>query len=179
MEEVILVNDLDEQIGLMEKLEAHEKGLKHRAFSVFVFNSKGEMLIQRRAIHKYHSGGLWSNACCSHPRNEEDTINAANRRLFEEMGMKSFLDFSFKFSYEAVFSNGLIEHELDHVFIGYSDEAPLINTEEVCDWKYISKQALLEDMEKHPYNYTEWFKICLVELYNRIDFSAEKNVKYA
>ena len=168
MEEVILVNDLDEQIGLMEKLEAHEKGLKHRAFSVFVFNSKGEMLIQRRATHKYHSGGLWSNACCSHPRNGEKTINAANRRLFEEMGMKSFLAFSFKFSYEAVFSNGLIEHELDHVMIGYYNDTPNINKEEVENYKWMTLTDVKNDIKKNPKEYTEWFKIIFDKSFKKI-----------
>ena len=123
-EEVILVNEADEQIGVMEKMEAHEKGLLHRAFSVFIFNDKGEMLLQQRALNKYHSGGLWTNACCSHPRPGEDTLQAAKRRLMEEMGIETSLTLKNSFTYKTAFENGLTEHEFDHIFIGTFNQEP-------------------------------------------------------
>ena len=121
-DQVILVNPEDNPIGYMEKIEAHQKGLLHRAISVFIFNEKKEMLIQRRALSKYHTPGIWSNTACSHPRKNETTMEAADRRLFEEMGLKTTLNYGFKFLYKAEFNNGLIEHELDHVFFGFSNE---------------------------------------------------------
>ena len=138
MEKVILVDKTDHQIGEMEKQEAHIKGLLHRAFSIFIFNSKGEVLLQQRAFHKYHSGGLWTNTCCSHPRNGETTIQAANRRLMEEMGMSCVLTEEFSFIYKAKLDNDLYEHELDHVLFGTTDLLPQINKEEVADYKYSS-----------------------------------------
>src|ERR1043165_7585171 len=118
MEKVILVNERDEETGEMEKMEAHRKGILHRAFSVFIFNNKNEMLLQQRALHKYHSGGLWTNTCCSHPRPGEETLSAAKRRLVEELNVDATIQWSFDFIYEANFDNGLYEHEYDHVFIG-------------------------------------------------------------
>ena len=131
MEKVILVDRKDHKIGLMEKQEAHIKGLLHRAFSVFVFNKNNELLLQKRALHKYHSGGLWTNTCCSHPRENENTLDAANRRLQEEMGVSCKLEFKFNFIYKASLDNKLFEHEFDHVFFGFSDNLPQINKEEV------------------------------------------------
>lgn len=165
--QVILVNEYDQEIGQMEKMEAHEKGLLHRAFSVFIFNSEGEMLLQKRALHKYHSPGLWTNSCCSHPYPNENVYDAANRRLNEEMGMSTDLNFAFSFQYKAEFDNGLIEHEYDHVFIGRTDQAPKLNPEEVAEFKYISIDELIQDIEINPDNYTPWFKICLNEVLNK------------
>ncbi len=160
-DEVILVDKDDNQLGIMEKIEAHEKALLHRAFSVFIFNSKGEMLLQRRALHKYHSPGLWTNACCSHPKPKESTIDAANRRLIEEMNMEAKLDYLFKFTYRTDFDNGLTEHEIDHVFKGITDIQPIPNPEEVDSFKYMSIKDLKNDITENPNNYTSWFKICL------------------
>lgn len=160
-EQVILVNEFDEAIGQMGKFEAHEKGLLHRAFSVFVFNGKGELLLQQRAKHKYHSAGLWSNTCCSHPRLNESCADAANRRLQEEMGIQSSLHFLYAFMYNEPMENGLIEHEFDHVFIGISDDTPMINHEEVASWKYISVEELIKDINQNPDSYTIWFRISM------------------
>lgn len=168
MEFVILVNKNDDQIGLMEKMEAHEKGLLHRAFSVFLFNSKGEMLLQQRAISKYHSGGLWTNTCCSHPRENELTINAAHRRLEEEMGFDCEIEKAFHFTYKSALDNDLTEHELDHVFIGQYEGSIKPNPEEVESFKYISISDLTKDVQNNPENYTEWFKICLEEVLKRV-----------
>lgn len=159
-DQVVLVNENDDAIGLMPKLEVHQKGFLHRAFSVFVFNSKGELLMQQRALGKYHSEGLWSNTCCSHPYPDEDTFDAADRRLKEEMGISASLTFLYSFIYNAELGNGLTEHELDHIFWGVSDELPLIDTSEVSDFKYISIPDLKRDMQQNPHAYTEWLKIC-------------------
>jgi isopentenyl-diphosphate delta-isomerase len=169
MVEVQLVNPNDEPIGSMEKLEAHEKGLLHRAISVFVFNSKGEMLLQRRALKKYHSPGLWTNTCCSHPYPLEIPEQAAVRRLNEEMNIDSSLRFAFKFIYKTEFSNGLIEHELDHVFIGHSDATPHLNTDEAVAFKWINMNDLKKDIVKNPENYTVWFKIIIDEHFNQLN----------
>ena len=172
MEKVILVNELDEAIGEMEKMEAHEKGILHRAFSVFIFNDKNELLLQKRASAKYHSGGLWSNTCCSHPRAGEDVVDAGVRRLTEELGFHVPLHASFSFIYEAKLENDLIEHELDHVLIGrYSDE-PVMNPEEVEDWKYMSLNELASDMKDHPDLYTVWFRI----IFERVRTDLEQSI---
>lgn len=160
-EQVILVNSKDEPIGTMEKLKAHEEGLLHRAFSVFIFNSKGQLLLQRRALHKYHSAGLWTNTCCSHPRPGESTLEAANRRLKEEMGIDCELKHEMEFIYKAPFDNGLIEHEYDHVFIGHTDFIPTINPNEVAEFKYIEVAPLRRDIHNNPHEYTAWFKIIM------------------
>jgi isopentenyl-diphosphate Delta-isomerase len=160
-EYVLLVNEQDQVIGKMGKLEAHEKGILHRAFSVFLFNSNNELLLQQRAASKYHCPLLWTNTCCSHPRENESNLEAANRRLSEEMGMSASLSHAFHFIYHAEFSNGLIEHELDHVFIGNSDVNPIINPEEVNDFKFVSCDWIINDMKAHPDDYTPWFKIAL------------------
>ncbi|GGH73759.1 MAG: isopentenyl-diphosphate Delta-isomerase [Bacteroidetes bacterium] len=158
-EHVILVDEHDKELGLMEKLEAHRKGLLHRAFSVFILNAKGEMMIHRRALEKYHSGGLWTNACCSHPRQGESILEAGNRRLMEEMGFTTPLTKVLEFTYKAELDSGLTEHEYDHVMIGHFEGEPNPNPDEVCDWKWIEVPALRADIEAHPGNYTEWFKI--------------------
>lgn len=165
-EQVILVNEKDEPIGLMGKMEAHEKGLLHRAFSVFVFNSKQEVLLQQRAACKYHSPNLWTNTCCSHPRAGETNQQAGERRLQEEMGLQVPLQEVFSFIYKAPFDNGLTEHEYDHVLIGYSDAQPQINPEEVASWKWLSLEAIKEDILQAPERYTAWFKIIFEEFYH-------------
>ncbi len=168
-ENVILVNENDEQIGLMPKLEAHEKAALHRAFSVFVLNNKNEIMLQQRAHQKYHSPLLWTNTCCSHQREGENNIQAGSRRLYEEMGFKTELKELFHFIYKAPFDNGLTEHELDHVMIGYYDEEPIINTEEVENWKWISIKDVQNDMRLHPEIYTVWFKIIFDQFYHFLE----------
>lgn len=158
MPEVILVNERDEELGHMEKLEAHRQGKLHRAFSVMVFNSSKELLLQRRAMGKYHSEGLWTNTCCSHPQPGETILQAAHRRLNEEMGIKSALRETFHFIYEAHLDNALIEHELDHVLIGFSDEEPVINPDEALDYKWMALTDIEADIKAHPSSYTAWFK---------------------
>ncbi|WP_298144903.1 isopentenyl-diphosphate Delta-isomerase [Flavobacterium sp.] len=163
---VILVDENDVQIGLMPKLEAHEKAVLHRAFSVFVLNAKKEVMLQQRAAHKYHSPLLWTNTCCSHQREGETNIQAGTRRLREEMGFETPLTDVFHFIYKAPFDNGLTEHELDHVLIGFYEEAPEINPEEVADWKWMSIEAIKTDMQAQPELYTAWFKIIFNEFYH-------------
>jgi isopentenyl-diphosphate delta-isomerase len=160
-EQVVLVDGNDVELGLMPKLDAHQHGVLHRAFSVFIFNSAGEMLLQQRALDKYHSGGLWSNACCSHPRPGESNVDAAARRLYEEMGIKCTLTEAFSFVYRSELENGLIEHEFDHVFVGVSDDEPQPDPIEVGSWCYLKHEALSGMINDHPEQYTEWFKLCL------------------
>lgn len=167
-EQVILVNEKDEQIGLMEKIEAHEKALLHRAFSVFVFNDKNELMIQQRALGKYHSPGLWTNTCCSHQHEGESNIDAGKRRLQEEMGFSTNLRETISFIYKAPFDNGLTEHEFDHILVGDYNEEPVPNPDEVADWKWMTLEALKTDMEKNPLIYTEWFKIIFEKYYKHI-----------
>ncbi|RTY92232.1 isopentenyl-diphosphate Delta-isomerase [Flavobacterium sp. GT3R68] len=164
-EKVILVNENDEPIGLMPKLEAHEKAILHRAFSVFVMNDKNEIMLQQRARQKYHSPLLWTNTCCSHQREGETNIEAGSRRLFEEMGFRTELKELFHFIYKAPFDNGLTEHELDHVMIGRFNENPSINKDEVEDWKWMKIEDVKEDMTVHPEIYTIWFKIIFDKFY--------------
>jgi isopentenyl-diphosphate delta-isomerase len=168
-ENVILVNERDEPIGLMPKIEAHEKAVLHRAFSVFVLNSKNEIMLQQRAHHKYHSPLLWTNTCCSHQREGETNIQAGSRRLFEEMGFQTELKELFHFIYKAPFDNGLTEHELDHVMIGYYNEAPSINPEEVEAWKWMPIEAVKEDIQNNSDLYTIWFKIIFDEFYHFLE----------
>ncbi|MCA6364998.1 MAG: isopentenyl-diphosphate Delta-isomerase [Bacteroidetes bacterium] len=156
---VVLVDEHDRQTGLMEKLDAHRKGLLHRAISVFVFNSRGELLIHRRALEKYHSGGLWTNTCCSHPRDGETAGEAAVRRLREEMGMVCELTHQFQFIYRADLDHELTEHELDHVFTGISDTNPQPDPAEVMDWRWVRRDDLLAEMSAEPEKFTAWFKI--------------------
>jgi isopentenyl-diphosphate delta-isomerase len=165
-EKVILVDKNDNELGTMEKQEAHVKGLLHRAFSVFIFNDKNELLLQRRAVNKYHSGGLWTNTCCSHPRQNEKTEDAAKRRLLEEMGMRSTLKKQFDFVYKAKLDNNLYEHELDHVFFGFTNDLPIINPEEVEEYTYKTLEDIGNEMKTTPDKYTEWFKICFREVVN-------------
>lgn len=163
-ETIILVDKNDMDIGSIEKLEAHQKGLLHRAFSVFIFNSKGQLLMQQRADEKYHSAGLWTNTCCSHPNYGETTLDAIHRRMKEEMDMEAEVAFKFKFTYKALLENNLTEHEIDHVYFGFSDERPTINLEEAKNWKYISLEELEKELSAHPENYTAWLKICFPEV---------------
>lgn len=168
-EQVILVNEKDEQIGLMPKLEAHEKGLLHRAFSVFVFNSKKEVMLQQRALGKYHSPGLWTNTCCSHQRDGESSIEAGERRLMEEMGFSVPLKETTSFIYKAPFDNGLTEHEYDHILIGSFEGLPNSNPDEVADWKWMPLSAIKVDIANQPDIYTEWFKIIFDKFYQHIN----------
>ncbi|MGI9545507.1 MAG: isopentenyl-diphosphate Delta-isomerase [Cyclobacteriaceae bacterium] len=161
MDHVVLVDREDNPVGVMEKMEAHRKGRLHRAFSIFVFNSENELLLQKRALEKYHSGGLWTNTCCSHPRPQESVETAAHRRLQEEMGISCSLTFAFSFIYKAKLNADLIEHELDYVFIGHSDGKPKVNHQEVAAWKYLNWQSLTDDVYSQPRKYTEWFKLAL------------------
>jgi isopentenyl-diphosphate delta-isomerase len=168
-ENVILVNQNDEQIGLMPKMEAHEKAVLHRAFSVFVLNDKNEIMLQQRASQKYHSPLLWTNTCCSHQRDGETNIQAGSRRLFEEMGFETGLKELFHFIYKAPFDNGLTEHELDHVMIGYNNDDPKINPDEVESWKWMSIEDVAKDIQFHPEIYTVWFKIIFDEFYHFLE----------
>ena len=158
-EHVILVDAEDHELGTMEKIEAHEKAVLHRAFSVFIFNDSGELMLQQRAAHKYHSPLLWTNTCCSHQRLGESNIEAGKRRLREEMGFEVDLDEKFHFIYKAEFDNGLTEHELDHVMLGYYNGEPTINPQEVASWKWIDMEVLEKDIIDNPQDYTAWFKI--------------------
>ena len=158
-EEVILVDENDIPLGVMEKLEAHRKALLHRAFSVFIFNGKGEMLLQQRAHQKYHSAGLWTNACCSHPRPGEDTPDAAVRRLQEELGFTTSLEKIFDFTYRSAFENGLTEFEFDHVFVGTYDDLIFANKEEVCDYCFKSLDEISQELQADPHRYTSWFHL--------------------
>ncbi|MBL7857019.1 MAG: isopentenyl-diphosphate Delta-isomerase [Cyclobacteriaceae bacterium] len=161
MEEVILVDERDNAIGTMEKLDAHKKGLLHRAFSILLFNSKGEILLQKRSVKKYHSGGLWTNTCCSHPLPGESMEQATRRKLIQEMGIDLTPEFAYKFIYKIELDHGLTEHECDHVFIGTFNGTPSINIDEVELWKYIDRASLKKEMEKHPEQFTHWFKLIM------------------
>lgn len=168
-EEVILVDSKDRPIGLMPKLEAHEKARLHRAFSVFIMNDQGETLLQQRAPEKYHSPLLWSNSCCSHQRDGESNIEAGKRRLKEEMGFSTELRELFSFIYKAPFDNGLTEYEYDHVMVGHYNGDPCVNPLEVADWKWMLPQDIKKDMEANPERYTEWFKIIFERFYEHIE----------
>tara|TARA_B100000768_G_C11179898_1_gene332477 strand:- start:313 stop:831 length:519 start_codon:yes stop_codon:yes gene_type:complete len=169
MEElVVLVDEKDNQVGLMPKMEAHEKAVLHRAFSVFIFNNEGKLMLQQRAAEKYHSPLLWTNTCCSHQREGETNLEAGKRRLEEEMGFTTDLKEVFWFVYKAPFENGLTEHELDHVMVGYYDEAPKINKEEVASYKWMSLIDVKESIEKNPKEYTEWFKIIFDKSFEKL-----------
>ena len=164
-EQVILVNELNEQIGTMPKLEAHQKALLHRAFSVFILNDKQELLLQQRAASKYHSPLLWTNTCCSHQRVGESNLEAAKRRLDEEMGIETPLTEVFSFIYKAPFDNGLTEHEYDHVLVGTYNTDPIINTDEVAAFKWMPLKAIKESIKQEPEAYTAWFKIIFEKFY--------------
>ena len=167
-ENVVLVDRNDNPIGLMSKLEAHEKGVLHRAFSVFILNKKGQLMLQRRALDKYHSPGLWTNTCCSHPRESEGNIEAGVRRLKEEMGFTTPLMPMFSFIYKSKFDNGLTEHEFDHVLLGYYDKQPLINKIEVSEWKWMSLDKIILEIKNKPEDFTVWFKIIFERFYNHL-----------
>lgn len=166
---LILVDENDNEVGVMDKLSAHQSALLHRAFSVFVFNSQGELLLQQRADEKYHSAGLWSNTCCSHPVKGENISETINRRLEEEMGMQCELEFKFSFIYRTELDNGLTEHEFDHVYFGFTDDHPRPNPLEVKAWKYMSMPALKKDINLHPNNYSAWLNICLPKVSEHFD----------
>ncbi|RYE41522.1 MAG: isopentenyl-diphosphate Delta-isomerase [Sphingobacteriales bacterium] len=171
---VVLVDLEDNVIGTMQKMEAHVKGKLHRAFSVFIFNTKGELLLQQRALGKYHSGGKWTNTCCSHPRLGEDTLEAANRRLDEEMAMTCELKHVFSFVYCADMPEGISENEYDHVFFGVSDQLPYPDPEEVEGYRYVDMNVLKTEIESNPDDYTAWLKICferVMDSYNKYCFT--------
>ena len=167
-EKVILVNEQDEQIGLMPKMEAHQKAKLHRAFSVFILNKKNELMLQQRALHKYHSPGLWTNTCCSHQREGESNIAAGRRRLQEEMGFTTDLKETISFIYKAPFDNGVTEHEFDHILVGTFEDQPIINPDEVAAWKWMSLEDIRNDIEQRPDHYTAWFKIIFDKFYSHI-----------
>ncbi|MDB9723664.1 isopentenyl-diphosphate Delta-isomerase [Polaribacter sp.] len=167
-EHVILVDINDQKIGLMEKMEAHEKALLHRAFSVFIFNKKGELMLQQRAASKYHSPLLWTNTCCSHQRDGESNVNAGRRRLQEEMGFVTDVKEVFSFIYKAPFDNGLTEHEFDHVMIGRYDNEPNINKKEAENYKWMALENVKTDIKENPTIYTEWFKIIFDKSYKKL-----------
>jgi len=160
-EQVILVNERDEKIGLMPKLEAHQKGILHRAFSIFVFNDNNELMLQQRALNKYHSPGLWTNTCCSHQRDGETSLEAGKRRMEEEMGFITPLKETDSFIYKAPFDNGLTEHELDHILVGNYNGVPEINQAEVASWKWMTLEQIQKDIQINPDDYTAWFKIII------------------
>lgn len=164
LEKLILVNSNDEPLGTMEKLEVHQKGLLHRAFSVFIFDTAGRLLLQQRSSSKYHSSGLWTNTCCSHPRPDENVRDAANRRLKEEMGFETKLSEMYSFIYKAEMENGLIEHEFDHVFSGIFDGEVHPDPNEVQAWSYSSIEELKERLEKNPHQFTSWFRIAFPKI---------------
>lgn len=164
MEKIVLVDENDLIIGAEEKLEVHKKGILHRAFSIMIFNSKNEILIQKRALNKYHSPGLWSNACCSHQRENEELQEAIHRRLKEEVGFDTGLEEALTFTYNITFQNGLVENEIDHVFAGRFDGKPILNPEEVAELKWIGLDVLKADIKKHPNKYSYWFKIIMEKL---------------
>ena len=174
-EKVILVNEKNEQIGLMPKMEAHEKAVLHRAFSVFIFNDNNELMLQQRALDKYHSPGLWTNTCCSHQRDGETNIEAGKRRLQEEMGFVTELENSISFIYKAPFDNGLTEHEYDHVLLGKFNDSPNINPEEVASWKWMSIENVKVDIALNPEIYTEWFKIIFEKFYEYLNINSHES----
>lgn len=165
---VILVGENDEPLGIEEKMKAHLDGKLHRAFSIFILNSRGEMLLQKRARIKYHSGGLWTNACCSHPKPGEEVLQAAHRRLEEEMGFDCNLDEIFQFTYKVDLDNSLKEHEYDHVLIGKYDGDIKLNLDEAEDFKWIALDSLIKELELNPNEYTEWFKIAINKVIDQI-----------
>ena len=173
-EQIILVDEKDQQIGEMEKMQAHAEGRLHRAFSVFIFNSKGEMLLQQRAKSKYHSGGLWTNTVCSHPRVGEDLLSEVHRRLQEEMGFDTEVKEIFSFIYKVPLDNDLFEHEFDHVFVGFYDGEPKINPQEAESYKWVTLDDIQFDIEIDPQNYTEWFKIIFEKNLQHIERALKK-----
>ena len=167
-DQVILVDEDDKALGLMPKMEAHEKGLLHRAFSVFIFNDANELMLQQRALNKYHSPGLWTNSCCSHQRDGESSIKAGIRRLQEEMGFRTSLKETTWFIYKTPFDNGLTEHELDHILVGHYNGIPEINKAEVAAWKWMPLEAVKNDILENPNSYTSWFKIIFEKFHQHL-----------
>jgi isopentenyl-diphosphate delta-isomerase len=173
---LILVDEHDQPVGRLEKLLVHQQGLLHRAFSIFIFNNKGQLILQQRADEKYHSGGLWTNTCCSHPHYGEEMIDAVQKRLSEEMGIRCKPVFVFSFIYKTKFENGLTEHEYDHVYFGISDDTPQPNHAEVKDWKYISLEYLGEELKKNPKIYSAWLAICFDKVHEYFkQYSTDKS----
>jgi len=170
-EQVVLVDEKDNPIGLMPKMEAHERAVLHRAFSVFILNGKGELMLQQRANHKYHSPGLWTNTCCSHQRDGESNIDAGQRRLHEEMGFTTELTELTSFIYKASFDNGLTEHEFDHIMLGRYEDNPVINPDEVAAWKWMPLAEVKKDVEANPKNYTVWFVIIFAKFYDHLNIN--------
>jgi isopentenyl-diphosphate delta-isomerase len=176
-EYLILVDENDKEVGRLEKQLVHQLGILHRAFSIFIFNEKGELLLQQRAETKYHSAGLWTNTCCSHPSFGEDLKSAVKRRLYEEMKISCSTSFTFSFTYKAELENGLIENEVDHVFFGISNDLPLPEATEVKDWKYMSMEDVEADLFLQPDKYTQWLKICFPEVkkhFKKLFFEEQK-----
>lgn len=161
---VILVDENDKELGFCDKLEAHQKGLLHRAFSIFIFNDKNELLLQKRALDKYHSGGLWANTCCSHPQPGENITTSAHQRLKEETGIEASLTKAFTFIYKSDVGSGLTEYELDHIFFGKYNNKPVINPAEVADWKYESITEIKKQINTSPALFAEWFKLLIGEV---------------
>jgi isopentenyl-diphosphate delta-isomerase len=168
-EKVVLIDENDIATGEMEKMEAHEKAVLHRAFSMFIFNNQQELMLQQRAEKKYHSPGLWTNTCCSHPRPGEKVEIAAHRRLVEEMGFDCEIDKIFDFIYKAKLDKGLSEHEFDHIFVGVFNGNPIINADEVKNWKWMKMDDISNDMKMNPENYTVWFKIAFERVYGYLN----------
>ena len=164
LEEVILVDENDVELGRMEKMEAHLHGALHRAVSVFIFNGGGQLLLQKRAAEKYHSPGKWSNTCCTHPRPGESTLDAASRRLYEEMGMNCALVAWSCLLYRSEFENGLIEHEYVHIFVGVTNSLPVVNPLEVEAYQYVELKTLQQNIEQYPERYTTWLGLCIAKL---------------
>ncbi len=161
VDDIILVDERNQQIGTGKKMPVHEEGKLHRAFSIFIFNSKGELMLQRRAKHKYHCGGLWTNTCCSHPRPDKNIKEEAEKRLQEEMGFSCDLKEIFSFDYQICFENGLIENEFDHVFVGKYEEEPILNKEEADDWRWISGKNLQKELKNNPEVFTYWLMVIM------------------
>ena len=174
-EKVVLVDTEDNPVGTMPKMEAHEKAVLHRAFSVFILNEKGELMLQQRALHKYHSPGLWTNTCCSHHREGEGNLEAGKRRLQEEMGFSTSLEALFSFIYKAPFDNGLTEHELDHVLTGKFDNQPTINPDEVANWKWMTLEDVHSDIQTNPSQYTVWFRIIFDRFYTHLNNASHES----
>lgn len=172
--DVILVDEHDNELGSMEKMQAHVEAKLHRAVSVFIFNSKGEWLLHQRALEKYHSKGLWTNASCTHPAPGETTIDAAHRRLAQEMGLAADLKHVHSFVYKALLENQLTEYEFDHVFVGITDETPQPHANEVMSYKYINYNNLQHDIQQNPHNYSAWFKIIVEQVGDIINNNIKK-----
>ena len=166
---MVLIDPQDREIGQMEKLEAHREGRLHRAFSVFVFNERGELLLQQRAATKYHSAGLWTNTCCGHPRPGEALVDAGERRLKEEMGLRIPLRTTFHFTYKAELEHGLVEHEIDHVLIGISDHDPRPAPAEASDWRWVDRATLERELVEHSGLFTAWFPLCVKAAWESVD----------